>query len=130
MIFKVTKWPATLSKEPKEYYRLNINNNILNSWRSVSLVRISDVRDGEDSRQNVDDSMDQETSQSLIPLSPTQDPGLSIAESSQSIIPHSQEYGLRSTEENPGIDDIYSWGLSASNQKGSSSDKMGEGHRN
>ena len=85
MIFKVTKWPATLSKEPKEYYRLNINNNILNSWRSVSLVRISDVRDGEDSRQNVDDSMDQETSQSLIPLSPTQDPGLSIAESSQSI---------------------------------------------
>ena len=53
--------------------------------------------------------MDQETSQSLIPLSQTQDPGLNIiAESSQSIIPHSQEYGLRSTEENPGIDDIYS----------------------
>ena len=50
--------------------------------------------------------MNQETSQSLIPLSQTQDPGSSIAESSQSIIPHSQEYGLRSTDEDPGIDDI------------------------
>ena len=81
MIFKVTKWPATLSKEPKEYYRLNINNNILNSWRSVSLVRISDVRDGEDSRQNVDDSMDQETSPSLLPNSQTRVSTSSIAES-------------------------------------------------
>ena len=35
-------------------------------------------------RQNADDSMDQETSQSLIPLSQTQDPGSSIADSSQS----------------------------------------------
>ena len=52
---------------------------------SASLDRVSDVSKGEESRQNVDDSMDQETSQSLIPLSPTQDPGLSIAESSQSI---------------------------------------------
>ena len=50
--------------------------------------------------------MDQQTSQSLIPLSQTQDPGSSIAESSQSIIPHSHEYGLRPTDENPEIDDI------------------------
>ena len=50
--------------------------------------------------------MDQETSQSLISLSQTQDPGSSIAKSSQSIIPHSHEYGLRSTHEDPQIDDI------------------------
>ena len=39
-------------------------------------------------------------------LSQTQDPGSSIAKSSQSIIPHSNKYGLRSTDENPEIDDI------------------------
>ena len=50
--------------------------------------------------------MDQETSQSLIPLSQTQDPGSSIVETSQSIIPHSQEHGLRPPEENLGIGDI------------------------
>ena len=55
---------------------------------------------------NIETVMNQETSQSLIPLSQTQDPGSSIAESSQSIIPHSQEYGLRSTDENHGIDDV------------------------
>ena len=73
---------------------------------SVSLVRVSDESEAEDSRQSIDDSVDQETSQRIIPLSQTQDLGLSIAESSQSIIPHSQEYGLRLTEENPRIDDI------------------------
>ena len=73
---------------------------------SVSLVRVSDESEAEDSRQSIDDSVDQETSQSIIPLSQTQDLGLSIAESSQSIIPHSQEYGLRSTDEDPGIDYI------------------------
>ena len=54
---------------------------------SVSPVRVSDKSEGEDSRQNADDNMDQETSQSLIPLSRTQDPGSSIAESLQSIYP-------------------------------------------
>eukprot|EP00944_MAST-04C_sp_MAST-4C-sp1_P014491 g14491.t1 len=72
---------------------------------SASLDRVSDVSKGEESRQNVDDSMDQETSQSLISLSQTQDPGVSIAESSQSIIPRPQEHRLRPTEENPGIGD-------------------------
>ena len=67
--------------------------------------------------------MDQETSQSLISLSQTQDPGSSIAKSSQSIIPHSHEYGLRSTDEDPQIDDIVDVYL----RKGSSSDKMREG---
>ena len=41
-----------------------------------------------------------------VPLSRTQDSGSSIAESLQSIIPHSHEYGPRSTDENPEIDDI------------------------
>ena len=50
--------------------------------------------------------MDQETSQSLIPLSQTKDSGLSIVESSQTIISHSHEYGLRSTVENPRIGDL------------------------
>ena len=72
----------------------------------VTLVRVIDESEGAVSRQNVVDSMDSETSQSLILPSQTQDTGSSIAASSQSIIPHSQEYGLRSTDENPGIDDI------------------------
>ena len=75
---------------------------------SVTLVRVSNENGGEDSKQHAVDGIDQdqETSQSLIPLSQTQDPGSSIAESSQGIIPHSHEYGLRSTDENPEIDDV------------------------
>lgn len=72
----------------------------------VTLVRVSDESEGEDSRQNVVDSMDSETSQSLILPSQTQDTGSSIAASSQSIIPHSLEHGLRSADRNPEIDDI------------------------
>ena len=45
--------------------------------------------------------MDQETSQSLIPNSQTRVSTSSIAESSQSPIPHPQEQGPRSTELNP-----------------------------
>jgi hypothetical protein len=45
--------------------------------------------------------MDQETSQSLIPHSQDRVSDSSIAESSQSVIPHSQEQGLRPTEVNP-----------------------------
>ena len=48
----------------------------------VTLVRVSNESGGEDSKQHAVDSMDQETSPSLIPLSRTQDPGSSIAESS------------------------------------------------
>ena len=43
--------------------------------------------------------MGQETSQSLISHSQTRDPDSSIVESSQSIIPHSLEHGLGSTDE-------------------------------
>ena len=50
--------------------------------------------------------MDQETSQSLISLSQTQDPGLSTARSSQDLISYSDEYCFRSIGETPEIDDI------------------------
>ena len=52
------------------------------------------------SRFSAEDSLDQETSQSLVPHSQNTDPDSSIAESSQSIIPHSEEQGLRLTEIN------------------------------
>ena len=97
-----------LMKETEEYASVPESPVSPVATRSVELVRLNDESENDDSRFPDDDSLDQETSQSIIPLSQTQDLGLSIAESSQSIIPHSQEYGLRSTEENPGIDDIYS----------------------
>ena len=62
--------------------------------------------EGEDCSFYSDDSMDQETSQSLIPHSQTRVSDSSIAESSQSIIPHSEEQGLRLTEVNPGKGDV------------------------
>ena len=76
--------------------------------------------------------MDQETSQSLISHSQTRDSDSSIVESSQSIIPHSLEQGLRSTDENPRIGDLVESSF-ASNWKGSktsSSDKTWESSRN
>ena len=59
--------------------------------RSVELVRLNDESGNDDSRLSADDSLDQETSQSLVPHSQNMDPASSIAESSQSIIPHSEE---------------------------------------
>ena len=51
--------------------------------------------------------MDQETSQSLISLSQTQDPDLGTARRSQGMISHSDdEYGFRSIGEIPELDDI------------------------
>ena len=75
-------------------------------WLSVPLVRFNDESEGEDYSFYSDDSMDQETSQSLIPHSQTRVSDSSIAESSQSIIPHSEEQGLRLTEVNPGKGDV------------------------
>ena len=66
----------------------------------MPLVRFSDESGGEDYSFYSDDSMDQETSQSLIPHSQTKVSTSSIAESSQSLIPHSQEQGPRSTDLN------------------------------
>ena len=50
--------------------------------------------------------MDQETSQSLISHSQNRDPDSSIVESLQSIIPHSLECGLGSTDQNLQIEDL------------------------
>ena len=69
--------------------------------RSVELVRLNHESGNDDSRLSADDSLDQETSQSLVPHSQNTDPDSSIAESSQSIIPHSEKQGLRLTEINP-----------------------------
>ena len=66
--------------------------------RSVELVRLNDESGNDDSRFSVEDSLDQETSQSLVPHSHNTHPALSVAESSQSIIPHSGEPGLRLNE--------------------------------
>ena len=71
--------------------------------RSVALVRLSDESGAEDRRCSVDDSPDQETSQSLISHSWTRDPDSSSAESSQSLVPHSLECELGSTDQNPQI---------------------------
>ena len=74
--------------------------------RSVALVELSDESGAEDRRYSVDDSPDQETSQSLISHSWTRDPDLSSAESSQSLVPHSLECELGSTDQNPQIGDL------------------------
>merc|ERR1711991_52094 len=59
--------------------------------RSVDLVRLNEECGSDDARLPDDDSLDQETSQSLLPHSQNTDLASSIAESSQSIIPHSEE---------------------------------------
>ena len=74
--------------------------------RSVSLVSFNDESGDEVDRRYDDDSMSQESSQSLIPHSRTRDLGSSIAESSQSIIPHSLEHRLGSTDLNPQKGDL------------------------
>ena len=59
--------------------------------RSIELVRLSDAGATDDSRFLADDSLDHDTSPSLVPHSQSMDPASSIAESSQSIIPPSEE---------------------------------------
>ena len=55
------------------------------------LIRLNVESENDDSRFPDDDSLDQETSQSLLSHSQNMDLASSIAESSQSIIPHSEE---------------------------------------
>ena len=68
----------------------------------MPLVSFSDESGGEDCSFYSEDSMDQETSLSLIPNSQTRVSTSSTAESSQSLIPHSQEQGPRSTNHKVG----------------------------
>ena len=67
--------------------------------KNIIFLKISN---GEDYSFYSDDSMDQETSPSLIPNSQTRVSTSSIAESSQSLIPLSQEQGPRSTNHKVG----------------------------
>ena len=83
-------------KETEEYESGHDNPANSAEKGSMPLVRFSDESGGEDYSFYSDDSMDQETSQSLIPHSQTKVSTSSIAESSQSLIPHSQEQGSRS----------------------------------
>ena len=104
-------------RETEEYEFVQESDVSQADIRPIELVRLNDESETDDPRFPADDSMDQETSQSLIPLSQTQDPGSSIADSSQS----------------KPWDWWYSWVLSAPNQKGpkgSSSDKVREGNGN
>ena len=74
--------------------------------RSVELVRLNEESGNDDFRLSADDSLDQESSRSLVPHSQNMDLHSSIVESSQSIVPHSLQYGLRSTDLNPQKGDL------------------------
>ena len=78
-------------KETEEYASVPESPVSPAATRSVELVRLNDESANDDSRFPDDDSPDQETSQSLLPHSQNMDLASSIAESSQSIIPHSEE---------------------------------------
>ena len=78
-------------KETEEYASVPESPVSPAATRSVELVRLNDESANDDSRFPDDDSLDQETSQSLLPHSQNMDLASSIAESSQSIIPHSEE---------------------------------------
>ena len=74
--------------------------------RSVDLVRLNEESGSDDARLSADDSLDQETSQSLVPHPQDMDLDSSNVESSQSIIPHSLQNGLRSASLNPRVGDL------------------------
>merc|ERR1711968_271571 len=78
-------------KETEEYASVPESSVSPAATRSVELVRLNDESANDDSRFPDDDSLDQETSQSLLPHSQNMDLASSSAESSQSIIPHSEE---------------------------------------
>eukprot|EP00944_MAST-04C_sp_MAST-4C-sp1_P014850 g14850.t1 len=86
------------AKETEEYESVQESPVRHAATRSVELVRLNDESGNDESRFSAEDSLDQETSQSLVPHSQNMDSDSSIAESSQSIIPHSQEPGLRLNE--------------------------------
>merc|ERR1712078_461838 len=71
-------------KEPEEFEFVQESPVSHADTRSIELVRLSDAGATDDSRFLADDSLDHDTSQSMEPAS-------SIAESSQSIIPPSEE---------------------------------------
>ena len=78
-------------KEPEEFEFVQESPMSHADTRSIELVRLSDAGATDDSRFLADDSLDHDTSPSLVPHSQSMDPASSIAESSQSIIPPSEE---------------------------------------
>ena len=78
-------------KETEEYESGHDNPANSAEKASMPLVRFSDESGGEDYSFYSDDSMDQETSQSLIPNSQSRVSTSSFADSSQSLIPHSKD---------------------------------------
>jgi len=77
--------------EPEEFELMQESPVSHAATRSIALVRLSDAGAIDDSRFLADDSLDHVTSPSLVPHSQSIDPASSIAESSQSIIPPSEE---------------------------------------
>ena len=94
-----------LAKETEEYDSVQESPVSHADTRSVELVRLNEESGNDDSRFSADDSLDQETSQSLVPHSQNMDLDSSNVETSQSIIPHSEEQGPRLTEILPGEGD-------------------------
>ena len=80
-----------LMKETEEYASVPESPVSPAATRSVELVRLNDESANDDSRFSDDDNLDQETSQSLLPLSQNISSLQSIAESSLPIILHSEE---------------------------------------
>ena len=78
-------------KEPAEFELVQESPVSHADTRSIELVRLSDAGATADSRFLADDSLDHDTSPSLVPHSQSMDPAPSIAESSQNIIPPSEE---------------------------------------
>ena len=90
-----------LAKETEEYDSVQESPVSHADTRSVELVRLNEVSGNDDSRFSADDSLDQETSQSLVPHSQNMDLDSSNVETSQSIIPHYEEQGSRLIEIHP-----------------------------
>ena len=95
-----------LAKETEEYESVQESLVGHADTRSVDLVRLNEESGSDDARRSADDSLDQETSQSLVPHPQDMDLDSSNVESSQSIIPHSLQNGLRSASLNPRVGDL------------------------
>ena len=94
--------PEPTDKETEEYGSGHDNPANSAETGSMPLVSLSDESGGEDYSFYSEDSMDQETSLSLIPNSQTRVSTSSIAESSQSLFSHSQEQEPWSTNHKVG----------------------------
>ena len=93
-------------RETEEYEFVQESDVSQADIRPIELVRLNDESETDDPRFPADDSMDQETSQSLVPHSQNTDPDSSIAVSSQSIIPRSLELRRGSPELDPKCGDL------------------------